>query len=278
MTCGSPLAGRIRTVVAIASCAIAAHACWAQVSNLTGVAHVALRVSDLEKSRDFYQKLGLQQAFQFEERGNVTQVFIKINDRQFIELYPRAQDGQSIGLMHVCYETNHIEEVRNAYLKAGLSPSEVKKARAGNFLFVLHDPEGQLVEYTQYLPGSLHFEDRGKHLGEHRISKQLRSVTMPVKDARAEGLFYVEKLGFQQTATDGERVAVSVPGENGTLFFARASKAQLWFPVPSTRGLSAKLHKAGLTGQMQTDGMVVRDPDGNEIIFQKAGKKDGRLH
>lgn len=278
MTCGSPLAGRVRTVVAIAFCAIAAHACWAQVPNLTGVAHVALRVSDLKKSRDFYQKLGLQQAFQFEERGNVTQVFIKINDRQFIELYPRSQDGQSTGLMHVCYETNHIEEVRNAYLKAGLSPSEVKKARAGNFLFVLHDPEGQLVEYTQYLPGSLHFEDRGKHLGEHRISKQLRSVTIPVKDVSAEGLFYVEKLGFQQTATDGERVAVSVPGENGTLFFARASKAQLWLPVQSTRRLEARLHKAGLTGQTQTDEMVVRDPDGNEIIFQKARKHDGRLH
>ena len=278
MTCGSPLASRIRPVLAIAFCAIAAHACCAQVSNLTGIAHVALRVSDLEKSRDFYQKLGFQQAFQFEERGNVTQVFIKINDRQFIELYPRAQDGQSIGLMHVCYETDHIEEVRSACVKAGLSPSEVKKARAGNFLFVLHDPEDQLVEYTQYLPGSLHSEDRGKHLGEHRISKQLRSVTIPVKDANAEGSFYVEKLGFQQTATDGDKVAVSVSGENGTLFFARASAAQLWFPVPSTRGLGSKLHKAGLTGQKQTDGMVVRDPDGNEIIFQKAGKKDGRPH
>jgi catechol 2,3-dioxygenase-like lactoylglutathione lyase family enzyme len=273
---GLSWARSIRPVVAIAF-AIAAYACWAQVSNL-GIAHVAVRVSDLEKSRDFYQKLGFQQAFQFEDRGNVTQVFIKINDRQFIELYPHAQDVQSIGLMHVCYETNHIEEVRNAYLKAGLSPTEVKKARAGNLLFVLHDPEDQLVEYTQYLPGSLHFEDRGKHLGEHRLSKQLRSVTIPVKDASIERVFYVEKLGFQQTAIYGERVAVSVPGGNATLFFARGSTAQLSFHVESIRGLEASLRKAGLAGQMQTDRVAVRDPDGNEIIFEKASKQHGWVH
>src|SRR5262245_23071427 len=88
----------------LASVAVACPA-MAQSVGLIGIAHVALRVSDLEKSRAFYQKLGFEQAFEFSEAGKMTQSFIKINDRQFIELYPQSQGSQAIGLMHVCYES-----------------------------------------------------------------------------------------------------------------------------------------------------------------------------
>ena len=60
-----------------------------------------------------------------------------------------------MGLIHICYEVHDIESLRNAYIKLGLNPPEAKKFRAGNLLFVLRDPEGQIVEFTQYLPGSL---------------------------------------------------------------------------------------------------------------------------
>jgi hypothetical protein len=36
--------------------------------------------------------------------GVPTQSFIKINDRQFIELYPQREASQTIGFMHVCFE------------------------------------------------------------------------------------------------------------------------------------------------------------------------------
>lgn len=126
-----------------------------QSADLNGIAHVALRVADLEKSRQFYESLGFEKAFEFSDNGKVTELFVQINDRQFIELYPRAQESQSMGLIHICYEVHDIESLRNAYIKLGLNPPEAKKFRAGNLLFVLRDPEGQIVEFTQYLPGSL---------------------------------------------------------------------------------------------------------------------------
>ena len=170
----------------------------AQSAGLIGIAHVALRVSDLGKSRDFYEKLGFEQAFEFSEAGKVTQSFIKINDRQFIELYPRAQESQVIGLMHVCYEATDLAAFRELLLKRSADPGEVKKARAGNLLFVVHDPEDQVVEYTQYLPGSLHSEDQGKHLGRNGFSEHLAGVVIPVKQGQAEKDFYAGKLGFSQ--------------------------------------------------------------------------------
>ena len=71
---------------------------------LAGIAHVAIRVSDLNRSRDFYQKLGFEQAFTFTKDGVVTESFLKVNDQQFIEMYPQQQPSQSIGFMHICFE------------------------------------------------------------------------------------------------------------------------------------------------------------------------------
>jgi tetratricopeptide (TPR) repeat protein/catechol 2,3-dioxygenase-like lactoylglutathione lyase family enzyme len=118
-------------VLSTASCLLA------QSADLDGIAHVALRVADLEKSRQFYGSLGFEKAFEFSEVGHPTELFMKINDRQFIELYARAQDSQPIGLMHVCYEVHDIESLRSTYVKLGLNPPEAKKFRAGNYSMTL---------------------------------------------------------------------------------------------------------------------------------------------
>src|SRR5215831_4485136 len=106
-----------RFAAGVLACLAGSSAAMAQSPDLMGIAHVALRVSDLEKSRAFYEKLGFEQAFEFSEAGKVTQSFIKINDRQFIELYPRSQESQAIGFMHVCYDSSDIAVSRERLLK-----------------------------------------------------------------------------------------------------------------------------------------------------------------
>ncbi|HJZ64073.1 MAG TPA: hypothetical protein VKD70_07130 [Candidatus Acidoferrum sp.] len=146
---------------------------------LAGIAHVA-------KSRDFYRTLGFEEAFSFSDPGKPPASYIKVNDNQFIELYGRADDSQPLGLMHVCYKAPDIQSVWAEYAKRGINSPQPRKARAGNLLFLFRGPESQIIEFTQYLPGSLHFEDRGKHLGERRSSQELISATVPVRDLAAE--------------------------------------------------------------------------------------------
>src|SRR5215468_10700821 len=167
--------------------------------SLAGMAHVAFRVNDVAKSRDFYHTLGFEEAFSFSDPGKPPVSYIKVNDRQFIELYGRADDSQPLGLMHVCYEAADIQSVWNEYSKRGIDSPQPRKARAGNLLFLFHDLENQVVEFTQYLPGSLHFEDRGKHLGEKRISQQMVSAAIPVHNLSGELSFYTERLGFKKS-------------------------------------------------------------------------------
>ena len=60
-----------------------------------GLAHTAIRVKDIAASSAFYEKLGFQRAFSAQKNGVVTQAFYKINDRQFLELYPRSGAAQA---------------------------------------------------------------------------------------------------------------------------------------------------------------------------------------
>jgi len=71
--------------------------------NLAGLAHVAIRVHDLDASVAFYQKLGFVRAFALSRDGVVYEAFIKINDQQFLELYPADAKNTQIGFLHVCF-------------------------------------------------------------------------------------------------------------------------------------------------------------------------------
>jgi catechol-2,3-dioxygenase len=74
--------------VALAIAILAVRPLVAQSTDLDGIAHVALRVTDLNKSRQFYETLGFEKAFEFAQAGKAIELFMKINNRQFIELYP----------------------------------------------------------------------------------------------------------------------------------------------------------------------------------------------
>lgn len=237
---------------------------------LAGIAHVAFRVADVQKSRDFYRSLGFEQAFEFTDPGKPPVSYIKINDRQFIELYGRSNESQPTGLLHVCYEAFGIETLWNDYVKRGLNPPHSRKARAGNLLFVFHDPEGHTLEYTQYLPGSLHFEDRGKHLGDRRISQHLFLAVIPVQDVNAEHAFYTSKLGFQDIGA-AATVRMRLPGDSGDEIelesAAPPAKPRLAFAVANLARVAKDLRDRSLTVGTGIDSISVTDPDGTVIVF-----------
>jgi len=235
---------------------------------LAGIAHVAFRVADVPGSREFYRALGFEQSFEFADPGKPPVAYIKVNDRQFIELYGRANESQPLGLLHVCYEAAGIQSLWNEYVKRGLNPPAPRKARAGNLLFLLHDPEHQIVEYTQYLPGSLHFADRGKHLGDRRISQRLIRAVFPVSDLPAERLFYTAKLAFVGAQNGRELLLPGDSGESVELEQASpVAKPQIFFAVANLDRAAAELRSRALAVHVAPGSVSVVDPDGAVILF-----------
>jgi hypothetical protein len=102
-----------------------------QGPELAGIAHAAIRVTSLARSRDFYGKLGYEEAFAMDQNGVPTESFIKINDHQFIELYPQREPSQAIGFMHVCFEAGDLEGLNRFYGSKGLAPQSGEASRGG---------------------------------------------------------------------------------------------------------------------------------------------------
>ncbi|SRR5579884_291652 len=237
--------------------------------NLAGIAHVAFHVTDVAKSREFYRALGFEEAFAFNDPGKPPVSYVKVNDRQYIELYQRKDESQPLGLMHVCYEASDLEALHAYYLQQGVDAPAPRKARAGNLLFVLHDPEGQTLEFTQYMPGSLHYEARGKYLGANRIGDKMALATVPVKDMDAEHSFY-KKLGFED-ARSQNGIRLRLPGDSGEelQLLGNGTPTQLVFEVGDLKRAAFELQQRGLRPQERADSVSLADPDGVLIVFAR---------
>jgi catechol 2,3-dioxygenase-like lactoylglutathione lyase family enzyme len=249
-----------------------------QPANLAGIAHVAIRVSDLTRSRDFYGKLGFEEAFALTKDGKTTEAFLKVNDHQFIEIYPQADPSQSIGFMHVCFEAADLEALHRAYQGRSLTPTPVKRAGAGNLLFTMVGPEEQNIEYTQYKPGSLHSKDQGQHLGANRISKEIAGVSLRMEDPVAARTFYEQQLGFHESRNVIEPglIPLLLTGSSGQIVEITLGAPEIFFAVPSLRSAAAQLKARGMAVEKKESMLTVQDPDGNRLVFVTLEPETGR--
>lgn len=170
--------------------------------HIPGLSHIALYVHDLEASRAFYKNfLGYEEPYWLPNtNGGVQLTFIKINDRQFIELFPEKEaQTNSDRLYHIAIETDNADAMRRYLAASGVKvPATVPKGRIGNFNFNIFDPDGHQVEIVQYLPDSWTVDANGKFAGERRISGHLRHVGIIVTNLEASLRFY-GRLGFRET-------------------------------------------------------------------------------
>ena len=242
---------------------------------LNGIAHIAIRVHSIAASTAFYEQLGFEQAFTRTKDGVVTQSFLKINDRQFIELYPVTPKDPTIGFLHLCFEGADLNAIHDDYTSRGLAPKAVRKAGAGNLLFTLAGPlqpfGPQNIEYTQYEPGSLHTLDQGKHLGPDRVADKLISVTLAMQDPAAARDFYVNSLEFKPVSGSpmkfhlaggsGEQVAIVAAAPLG-------DKARIILETDSLSRSARILRRQHIAFTKKDNTLSLTDPDGNILRIQ----------
>jgi catechol 2,3-dioxygenase-like lactoylglutathione lyase family enzyme len=252
-----------------------------QTPPLAGIAHIAIRVRSLDASREFYSKLGFEEAFDLKDKeGKSRESFIKINDHQFLELYPANPDvpnEAAIGFLHVCFEGDDLQAIHDDYVSHGLTPKQVRKAGAGNLLFTLAGPidangTAQNIEYTQYQSGSLHSDDQGKHLDSDRVGDSIGVVSLAMKDPAAARDFYLNQLSFKSIA--GDPMFLHMPGNSGqeveiTTAASLGSKARFTLRTESLSKANRILHKRDIKAIKSADTLTISDPDGNQIMIRQ---------
>jgi catechol 2,3-dioxygenase-like lactoylglutathione lyase family enzyme len=194
-----------RVLIAFVLACFAASALLAQAGvkrpKVLGVAHVALYVSDLAKTRTFYKDfLGFdEEPYTLKKSdGSERIVFIKVNDNQYLELF--AEDPKSDGrLNHISIYTDNADEMR-AYLAAkGVNvPDKVGKGQTGNKNFNVKDPDDHTVEVVEYQPDSWTSRESGKHMPATRISGHIQHTGFLAGDLGKSQAFYGGILGFTE--------------------------------------------------------------------------------
>ena len=194
--------GTQRLAIAAATLALVLPLAAQQVQRpkVLGVAHIALRVSDIEKSRAFYKDfLGYGEPFLLNKPdGSLDLTFIKINDYQYVELFPGLDAAQD-RLHHISIYTEDAEGMRQYLASRGVAvPERVPKGRSGNSNFNVKDPDGHTVEIVEYEPGGWSMRDKGKAMSPERISDRMLHVGIIVGNLAKSMEFYHGILGFEE--------------------------------------------------------------------------------
>jgi catechol 2,3-dioxygenase-like lactoylglutathione lyase family enzyme len=252
---------------------------------MNGIAHIAIRVKDIAASVAFYHKLGFDQAFaNTSPDGTVTQSFVKLNDRQYIELYPVTARDTQIGFLHLCFEGTDLNALHDFYVAEGLTPIAVRKAGAGNLLFTMKGPQQfadpQNIEYTQYMPGSKHTLDFGQHLGPDRVGDKMTGVALAMQDPAAARDFYLAKLGFTPAA--GRVYRLNLPGTSGEQVEivpvdGLGPKSSILLTSPDLDRSAAQLQRQGLEFQRASEMWTAADGKSTEVEMISVTDPDGNI-
>ncbi|MCE1253854.1 MAG: VOC family protein [Anaerolineae bacterium] len=135
-------------------------------NNITGLQHLGIPVTNLERSLDFYTRLGFTTVMQKEfldEIGPVKVAMLRIGDFT-LELYQQpGETGREVAGRedgHVDHFALNVGDIHQAHLdirKAGLN---ILEADAPKFLpfwehgvkfFTVRGPDGEKVEFNQFL-------------------------------------------------------------------------------------------------------------------------------
>jgi catechol 2,3-dioxygenase-like lactoylglutathione lyase family enzyme len=199
---------RLAVFLSILLC-IAAGLCLAQTGSpavgrprIVGVAHIGLRTDDLAAARKFYTGvLGLEEPFMLDkpEGGGLLLTYFKVNDHQYVEVFPELKDVKQDRLSHIAFETTDAEQLRAYLASRGVKvPAKLEPMLDGNRGLEVADPDGHTVEFVELMPGSLHGRAFGKALPASRVSERMIHVGVVVADRAAADRFYKEILGFQE--------------------------------------------------------------------------------
>jgi catechol 2,3-dioxygenase-like lactoylglutathione lyase family enzyme len=271
---------------------------------IVGVSHIALFVHDVAKSRAFYKHfLGFEEPFSLTNKdGGLHVTWIKINDRQSIELFPEKEAG-SDRLNHYSIETSDAEAMRAYLAGQGIKvPDKVGQGKIGDLNFNISDPEGHTVEIVQYAPGSWTVQEKGKYLPDTRISTHMTHVGILVGKLEPALSFYCGVLGGKETWRGSKNpkqlswVNVKLPDTDDYVEFMlyselpapdkRGKQHHLCLVVPDVEKAKAVLQgrAAGIgytrslevaTGVNRKRQLNVWDPDGTRVELMEPRTVDG---
>lgn len=124
---------------------------------VVGIGHVAIKVTDLDRSLDFYRdRLGFPEMLRLKhDNGETWLVYLRITDDQYLEIFPGAENDRAPGwnangVNHMCFTIEDLDGTTERIKAAGISlTSEIKPGLDGNRQAWIEDPDGNRIELME---------------------------------------------------------------------------------------------------------------------------------
>ena len=261
---------------------------------ITGIDHVRLYVTDIDKSREFYFKyVGLATKAVGACR-TAAYPCLPVNGQQQIELQVAPSPSPQNWVAEIAYATDDVEQMRRYLLAHNIGVTAITQDANNARHFELRDPEGNPLAFVQRATSFAEWLTSGGQVGT-----RLLHAGFVVKDTAAESRFYLDLLGFRLYWYGGFKddgvdwYEIQVPdGDNWIEYMlnipADADHKELGVQnhfslgVKDIHSAADQLHKNGLLkfdgpeiGRDGKWGLDAYDPDGTRVEvmeFTPAGK------
>ena len=159
---------------------------------ITGIDHVRLYVSDMEKSREFYARsvgLGITAGVACRM---VAYPCFPVNGTGQIELQAAPAPAPKSWVAEIAYATDDVDQMRRYVLAHKVEASPIRTDPNGARHFELRDPEGNPASFVHRTIGLT-----GWRTFDNQVGTRLLHAGFVVKDMAAENKFYLDLLGFK---------------------------------------------------------------------------------
>lgn len=129
---------------------------------VSGLAHVAIRVTDIDQTLDFYvNRLGFSELMRLDRDGRLWLIYLRINDTQFLEIFVEGEGvgvpgPEATGYNHLCLSVPDIDQTVAELTAVDVPLVNPKKLGLdGNWQCWIKDPDGHRIELMQMMPDGM---------------------------------------------------------------------------------------------------------------------------
>jgi catechol 2,3-dioxygenase-like lactoylglutathione lyase family enzyme len=190
------MAGDLRALFLALACAALVQPAPAR-PRLTGIEHVALRVTDAAAAQRFYgEVLGLTPAAA--ARGAIA---YRVGERQHVVLEPGLPPGEDERLSHIAFATTDVKAMRAFLAARGF---RVQEAGCHESAIRVSDPDGTTIEFVEVTWPPL-----ARAESAAAVSTRLLHAGGIVRNEGAAHAFYRDVLGFSEIWRGGRTEGVT---------------------------------------------------------------------
>jgi lactoylglutathione lyase len=127
----------------------------------------------------------------------VSGVFFKVNDRQYIVVMPESASSDS-RFVRYAVEADDAEAMRVFLKSLGYpTPDKVTRTPLGDLAFDVKDPDGTAIQVMQYTPESLSVRNVGKFLADTRLSLRILHAGFSISNPETPR-FYLDGFSVRE--------------------------------------------------------------------------------